>query len=99
MAYATTITFVLIAFTLVMVGVPVLRQSAPRAPASWETLSAGFRFIWNSKPVLAAISLDLVAVLMCGALALLPVYARDILKVGPEGLGQLRAGPAFGAIV
>ncbi|TGD62091.1 MFS transporter [Tabrizicola sp. WMC-M-20] len=98
-AYASTITFVLIAFTLVMVGVPVLRQSAPRAPDSWETLSAGFRFIWNSKPVLAAISLDLVAVLMGGALALLPVYARDILQVGPEGLGLLRAGPAFGAIV
>lgn len=98
-AYATTIIFILIAFTLVMVGVPVLRQSVLRAPAGWETLSAGFRFIWKSKPVLGAISLDLFAVLLGGALALLPVYARDILQVGPEGLGLLRAGPAFGAIV
>ena len=98
-AFTTTIVFVLAACTLVLVGVPVLKQGGSRAPASWETLSAGFRFIWRSKPILGAISLDLFAVLMGGALALLPVYARDILDVGPEGLGILRAGPAFGAIV
>lgn len=98
-AYATTIVLVLIACGLVVVGIPVLKAPGTKAPASWEMISAGFRFIWNSKPVLGAISLDLFAVLFGGALALLPVYARDILQVGPEGLGLLRAGPAIGAIV
>ncbi|MFN4129859.1 MAG: MFS transporter [Paracoccaceae bacterium] len=98
-AYGTTIVFVLSACVLVMAGVPVLRQGGGKAPASWEMLSAGFRFIWRNKPILGAISLDLFAVLLGGALALLPVYARDILDVGPQGLGLLRAGPAFGAIV
>lgn len=98
-AYATTIVFVLIACGLVVVGIPVLHGSGTKAPASWQMISAGFRFIWNNKPVLGAISLDLFAVLFGGALALLPVYARDILHVGPEGLGLLRAGPAIGAIV
>ena len=59
---------------------------------------AGFRYIWHEKIVLGAISLDLFAVLLGGATALLPVYARDILEVGPWGLGLLRSGPAIGAI-
>src|SRR5690606_28942216 len=59
---------------------------------------AGFRYIWHDRIVLGAISLDLFAVLLGGATALLPVYARDILDVGPWGLGLLRAGPAVGAI-
>ena len=52
---------------------------------------AGFRYIWSEKIVLGAISLDLFAVLLSGAVALLPVYARDILELGPWGLGLLRA--------
>lgn len=75
---------------------PPLR-SAGRA-ASWESLSAGFRYIWREKVVLGAISLDLFAVLLGGAVALMPVYARDILAIGPAGLGVLQAGPAVGAI-
>ena len=67
-------------------------------PATWETIVAGFKYIWHEKIVLGAISLDLFAVLLGGATALLPVYARDILEVGPWGLGLLRAGPAIGAI-
>jgi MFS family permease len=66
--------------------------------ASWSTVLAGLRFVWNSKVVLGAISLDLFAVLLGGATALLPIYARDILHTGPEGLGLLRAAPAVGAL-
>jgi MFS family permease len=66
---------------------------------SLQTLLAGFHYIWKEKVVLGAISLDLFAVLLGGAVALLPVYARDILQLGPWGLGMLRAAPGIGAIV
>ncbi|HUO54332.1 MAG TPA: MFS transporter [Rhodoblastus sp.] len=66
-------------------------------PAEKNAL-AGLRYIWSNKVVLGAISLDLFAVLFGGATALLPIYAHDILKVGPAGLGALRAAPAAGAI-
>lgn len=71
------------------------RESEPR---SWDTILAGFKYIWKEKIVLGAISLDLFAVLLGGAVALLPVFARDILEVGPVGLGLLRAAPGIGAI-
>lgn len=64
-----------------------------------ESLSEGFRFIWKTKIVLWAISLDLVSVLFGGVIALLPIFAEDILKVGPEGLGYLRAAPSIGALI
>lgn len=57
----------------------------------------GFRFVWKDRFLLGCITLDLFAVLLGGATALLPVFARDILHVGPEGLGQMRAAPAVGA--
>jgi MFS family permease len=57
----------------------------------------GLRYTWNERFLLATITLDLFAVILAGATALLPVYARDILHIGPEGLGQLRAAPAAGA--
>ncbi|GGC20436.1 MFS transporter [Novosphingobium marinum] len=57
----------------------------------------GFHFVWNERFLLGCITLDLFAVLLGGATALLPVFARDILEVGPEGLGQMRAAPAVGA--
>ena len=63
------------------------------------SLLEGVRFIYNSKIILAAITLDMFAVIFGGAVALLPVYATDILKVGPVGLGILRAAPSIGAIV
>ena len=62
-------------------------------------LFAGINFIWRNKTLLGAISLDLFAVLLGGATALLPIYAKDILNVGPEGLGILRAAPALGALI
>lgn len=64
-----------------------------------QSLTDGFRFIWKTKIVLWAISLDLVSVLFGGVIALLPIFAEEILKVGPEGLGYLRAAPSIGALV
>jgi MFS family permease len=59
----------------------------------------GLRYTWNERFLLGAITLDLFAVLLAGATALLPVFARDILNVGPVGLGQLRAAPALGSVL
>jgi MFS family permease len=64
-----------------------------------SSLLAGVRFIWNTKVILASISLDMFAVLLGGATALLPIFARDILLVGADGLGWLRAAPAVGALL
>jgi MFS family permease len=74
-------------------------QLRPRETASLRTVLAGFDYLWHNQIVLGAISLDLFAVLLGGAVALLPVYAREILKVGPWGLGILRSAPGAGAIV
>lgn len=75
-----------------------LVQRAP-APVDWTSVLAGLRFIRSQPVVLGAISLDLFAVLLGGATALLPIYARDILHVGPAGLGLLRSMPAVGAVL
>jgi MFS family permease len=64
-----------------------------------QSLTEGIKFVFNNKTVLGAITLDMVAVLFGGAVALLPVFAQDILKVGPEGFGFLRAAPAVGAFL
>jgi MFS family permease len=73
--------------------------SKPREPMTLASMFAGWHFIRTHPVVLGAISLDLVAVLLGGATALLPIYARDILATGPWGLGLLRAAPAVGALV
>jgi MFS family permease len=70
-----------------------------RRGVGWASLLAGLRFIFLRREILGAISLDLFAVLFGGATALLPVYARDILHTGPEGLGLLRSAPAVGAVI
>ncbi|MFN7727267.1 MAG: MFS transporter [Rubrivivax sp.] len=70
----------------------------PAQPVTWATLLAGVHFVWQRKPVLGAISLDLFAVLLGGATALLPMFAKDVLHTGPWGLGLLRAAPAVGAL-
>ncbi len=64
---------------------------------SLNTVLAGFRYIWRQKLILGSISLDMFAVLLGGAVALLPVYAREILNTGPWGLGLLRSAPGVGA--
>lgn len=70
----------------------------PAAETSLGTLFAGLRFVAQRKVVLGAMSLDLFAVLLGGATALLPIYAKDVLDVGPQGLGLLRGAPAVGAL-
>jgi MFS family permease len=72
-------------------------KARPREPMSLKTLFAGLHFIRNNKLILGAISLDLFAVMLGGAVALLPVYAREILHTGPWGLGLLRTAPGAGA--
>lgn len=74
----------------------IQRSSTERTLAG---LLAGVQFVWRNELLLAAITLDLFAVLLGGATALLPLFARDILLVGPEGLGWLRAAPAIGALL
>ena len=64
-----------------------------------KSLMEGVKFVWNTKIVFGVIALDMVAVLFGGAVALLPVFAQDILKVGPGGFGVLRAAPAVGAVI
>lgn len=65
----------------------------------FQSLREGVKFVWNKKIILGAITLDMIAVLFGGAVALLPIFAQDILKVGPEGFGVLRAAPAVGACI
>lgn len=77
---------------------PRPRQGAIEAP-SVRALLAGIGFVWKTKPILATITLDLFAVLLGGATALLPIFARTVLEVDGLGLGLLRAAPAAGAIV
>jgi len=74
------------------------RTTAGSKAVSWASVVAGIGFIRSHPIVLGAISLDLFAVLLGGATALLPIYARDILQVGPWGLGLLRSAPAIGAL-
>ena len=81
--------------------VSLIRRDAPtprREPISLTSLFAGIAYIRGRQAVLGAISLDLFAVLFGGATALLPIYARDILMIGPWGLGLLRSAPALGAL-
>ena len=72
-----------------------LAQKSP----TWESLKEGFRFMRDTKIILAAITLDMFAVLFGGAVALLPIYATDILHVGAQGLGIMRAAPSVGALI
>jgi MFS family permease len=73
------------------------KEVVRREPTSLRTVLAGFRFIGQKKLILGSISLDMFAVLLGGAVALLPVYAREILHTGPWGLGLLRSAPGVGA--
>ena len=80
-------------------SIPKPKQVISKEPNSLATLIGGFSYIWKEKIIFGAISLDLFAVLLAGAVALLPVYARDILVLGPTGLGLLRAAPGIGAVI
>lgn len=84
---------------LVLLGVRYDHDPPPREPVSWHSMLAGVRFIGSNKVLLGAVSLDLFAVLLGGATALLPIFAAEILHVGATGLGMLRSAPAVGALL
>ncbi|MDQ0317948.1 MFS family permease [Pararhizobium capsulatum DSM 1112] len=86
------------ASAVMVFAVPKPAQRTSAAAQSWNTITAGFSYIKAEKIVLGAISLDLFAVLLGGAVALMPVFARDVLNLGPWGLGLLRAAPGIGAV-
>ncbi len=90
-----------ISFALAFISALLIRpeNEGRRRDASLRTVFAGFDYLWHNQIVLGAISLDLFAVLLGGAVALLPVYAREILRVGPWGLGILRSAPGLGAVL
>lgn len=95
--YGTCTALLLLAVALAL-GV---RHAQPRehTAVGWRAALAGLAFVWRQKVILGALSLDLFAVLLGGATALLPIYAKDILHTGPEGLGLLRAAPSVGALL
>jgi MFS family permease len=79
-------------------GVRYPHPAVHHKSSSWRQVLAGLDFVWQKKVLLGAVSLDMFAVLLGGATALLPIYAKDILHEGPQGLGLLRAAPAVGAL-
>ncbi len=95
--YATSASLFLLASVMVW-RIRIERVPPKREPPSLKSIFAGIAFIRSQPAVLGAISLDLFAVLLGGATALLPIYARDILGTGPWGLGLLRSAPALGAL-
>jgi predicted MFS family arabinose efflux permease len=95
----TIAALMLMTVIFLMIRVKPVRAKRVANDTGWRTIFEGLRFVWQKKPVLGAISLDLFAVLFGGATALLPVFAADVLHVGPEGLGILRTAPGVGAAV
>jgi MFS family permease len=85
------------AASVLAIGRAPTDEARRREPATWSTVLAGIRYVRSNRPILGAISLDLFAVLLGGAVALLPIFARDLLGVGPWGLGLLRSAPGVGA--
>jgi MFS family permease len=98
MPYAAMAAFWLLA-SLMNGAIRMQRHVAPKEPPTLRALFAGVGFVRNNPKILGTISLDLFAVLLGGATALLPIYAHDILHTGPWGLGILRGAPAVGALL
>jgi hypothetical protein len=96
-AYAAT-AFCCLGCIVFLSGVRPHSSPLAREPLSLQSVLAGVHFVRKTPPILATITLDLFAVLFGGATALLPIFARDILQVGPAGLGWLRAAPSLGAL-
>jgi len=95
--YAASAMLFAVALAGLMAIGPVARPDLTNGPSPWTQMVEGLRYVRRNRLVLGAISLDLFAVLLGGATAMLPVFARDVLHAGPEGLGHLRAAPAVGA--
>lgn len=89
----------LVWFLLLVGSLKVRLGRMEHRAASMEVVLAGFKYVWRRSLLLGAISLDLFAVLLGGAVALMPIFASDILRTGPRGLGLLRAAPAVGALM
>jgi MFS family permease len=96
LAYLTS-SVMLAVSVLLMAGTRSAPQATTKGSVSWYTLFEGLRFVWSRPVVLGAISLDLFAVLLGGATALLPAYAHDVLHAGPTSLGLMRTAPGAGA--
>jgi MFS family permease len=99
LSYASVVTMAFIAILLIST---ISKKPVPEITANIplkERLSAGIKFVFANKIILSAMSLDMFAVLFGGAVAMLPVFASDILSVGAEGLGMLRAAPSVGAVL
>lgn len=86
-------------FLLLLFGVAARPQMLSTSKLSLASLLAGLRFVYHTKTILAAITLDMFAVLLGGVTMLFPIFAKDILHVGPTGLGWMRAAPAIGALM
>lgn len=98
-SYGADVLLMLLAFLFFFqIGAKPLPVTAERLPIR-ESLLSGIRFVFGNQVILSAISLDLFAVLFGGAVALLPIFASDILQTGPQGLGFLRAAPAVGSVL
>jgi len=98
-AYAVVVMFVVFSFLLFKRIGKYPRNHNLKDEPFVQSLSTGVKFVFGNKVILGALSLDMFAVLFGGAAAMLPVFASEILFVGPQGLGFLRAAPAFGAII
>jgi len=100
--FALVLTVVGVVRAIAVIGILVLRPSKQRivtsSQAAGKEIWEGLKFVWRYKSILGAISLDLFAVLLGGVTYILPIFAEEILKVGPEGLGFLRSAEALGAI-
>jgi len=97
-AIVYSFTLAMLATFLVLIAMIRTRVERDRKAFSLHTMLAGMRYVWETKLLLGSISLDLFAVLLGGAVALLPIYATEILHAGPRGLGLLRAMPSVGAL-
>jgi MFS family permease len=86
-------------FMVVMTQLHYRQSYRPPTALTVQTLVAGVKFVWNTKLILSSITLDLFAVVLGGATTLLPIYAKDILHVGPVGLGWMNAADSVGAII
>ena len=96
LVYGLSLTLLVVVVALIA-GIKPVTAARVAQESGWREASEGLRFVWRRRPLLGAISLDLFAVLFGGATALLPIYAADILQVGPVGLGVLRSAPGLGA--
>ena len=91
--------FAAITFCIMLMMIKGRQLALAEKSPTWKSLREGFKFMRDTKVILAAITLDMFAVLFGGAVALLPIYATDILQVGAQGLGILRAAPSVGALL